>query len=379
MIFQSTLPLRGATAVAPFASIKGRISIHAPLTGSDKFLRKGQNRERISIHAPLTGSDLSRTVFWRQYQRISIHAPLTGSDAMFLALYFLAPNFNPRSPYGERPGCLRQARTGKDFNPRSPYGERQYSSPRQTPRGDFNPRSPYGERLPGMLCQVFFLKISIHAPLTGSDHIHKSIIRISQNFNPRSPYGERLLDRLFHIFDILFQSTLPLRGATSESEQKRASGGISIHAPLTGSDPLRRAYKKRRNHFNPRSPYGERQVGMIWDNRNFKFQSTLPLRGATRGCPCFLEVVMISIHAPLTGSDQENSPFIAAVLISIHAPLTGSDVYVISCIGGVDDFNPRSPYGERQPVGSRLRMMRYFNPRSPYGERPSSEVIFCAN
>ena len=77
--------------------------------------------------------------------------------------------------------------------------------------------------------------------------------------------------------------------------------------------------------FNPRSPYGERLVVRLDNTPAVEFQSTLPLRGATI-TPTLLDLWQ---H------------------ISIHAPLTGSDVYVISCIGGVDDFNPRSPYGER--------------------------------
>ena len=56
---------------------------------------------------------------------------------------------------------------------------------------------------------------------------------------------------------------------------------ISIHAPLTGSDPKNRGQGVETNHFNPRSPYGER-----------------------RGIAMVLDVTAtISIHAPLTGSD----------------------------------------------------------------------------
>ena len=39
---------------------------------------------------------------------ISIHAPLTGSDAWMRRPSMRLINFNPRSPYGERPGnCIR--------------------------------------------------------------------------------------------------------------------------------------------------------------------------------------------------------------------------------------------------------------------------------
>ena len=80
----------------------------------------------------------------------------------------------------------------------------------------------------------------------------------------------------------IFQSTLPLRGATSRPPkpgmsagyfnprspygERRPSGahtdrvsGISIHAPLTGSDDSAGAQSTEPVDFNPRSPYGERQ------------------------------------------------------------------------------------------------------------------------
>ena len=35
--------------------------------------------------------------------KISIHAPLTGSDRYYAGYIYPGHNFNPRSPYGERP------------------------------------------------------------------------------------------------------------------------------------------------------------------------------------------------------------------------------------------------------------------------------------
>ena len=77
--FQSTLPLRGATLFKRSRDNPGKISIHAPLTGSDRIC-----------------SPNASNVF------ISIHAPLTGSDARVGMLDLWHPDFNPRSPYGER-------------------------------------------------------------------------------------------------------------------------------------------------------------------------------------------------------------------------------------------------------------------------------------
>ena len=56
-------------------------------------------------------------------------------------------------------------------------------------------------------------------------------------------------------------------------------------------------------------------------------------------------------------------------IISIHAPLTGSDLLFLNATMRPHYFNPRSPYGERQPTIIRHEINCNFNPRSPYGER----------
>ena len=145
----------------------------------------------------------------------------------------------------------------------------------------------------------------------------------------------------------VFQSTLPARGATKSSGSKTAhsrisihapregsdgcvpflahSQGISIHAPREGSDNAVVALLVGGNisihapregsdgqvvqrlhllaDFNPRSPRGERllftlTILMIW-----KFQSTLPARGATAWVGWLSPADQISIHAPREGSD----------------------------------------------------------------------------
>ena len=100
-----------------------------------------------------------------------------------------------------------------------------------------------------------------------------------------------------------FQSTLPARGATAHNFFQSSIQGISIHAPRTGSDTnnytavalhlisihaprtgsdwMDNDYDQHPEHFNPRSPHGERQ----WDDINKAYSE------------------YISIHAPRTGSD----------------------------------------------------------------------------
>ena len=120
-------------------------------------------------------------------------------------------------------------------------------------------------------------------PARGATDLRNSRPVLYSDFNPRSPHGER------RYADGVFQS-LP---------------DISIHAPRTGSDPMRISVNHPGNGF----------------------QSTLPARGATLFPLVSPNMKSISIHAPRTGSDilharREGSVF----YISIHAPRTGSDV-----------------------------------------------------
>ena len=212
------------------------------------------------------------------------------------------------------------------FNPRSPYGERQ-ALHIQRPRVDhFNPRSPYGERQAACNPSDTPVAISIHAPLTGSDDECPGYLPFPEDFNPRSPYGERLKIMDNAISGQIFQSTLPLRGATTAAIINRPCRMISIHAPLTGSDRydgLPPVVAVISIHA-PLTGSDLRIPSIIQSIK--KFQSTLPLRGAT--------------YPGFRGDRLE--------LFQSTLPLRGATVVTPHHRCLRLDFNPRSPYGERQ-------------------------------
>ena len=147
--------------------------------------------------------------------------------------------------------------------------------------GNFNPRSPCGER------QMFS-----PAPCGASGY-----------FNPRSPCGERRLYAESRLAEYKFQSTLPVRGATRRRCKAAEKQLFQSTLPVRGA-----TYPKRARDWN------------------IKFQSTLPVRGAThlRGRPH--AGTGISIHAPRAGSDKDWIKCLLLISeISIHAPRAGSD------------------------------------------------------
>ena len=85
--FQSTLPVGGATLSDLLTAAHRLISIHAPRGGSDR-----QDGGQGNVPP------------------ISIHAPRGGSDPVLVLLFLLLSDFNPRSPWGERPRNYKYAK-----------------------------------------------------------------------------------------------------------------------------------------------------------------------------------------------------------------------------------------------------------------------------
>ena len=254
--------------------------------------------------------------------------PARGATTRLLRRFCRVNDFNPRSPHGERRSCsITATLTTRYFNPRSPHGERRNPAAGGEAAQDFNPRSPHGER--HCICGQAEAKAAFQStlPARGATAIHKHCMDCSGDFNPRSPHGERPdrprrnrrgLRISIHAprtgsdkagiaqryYEAQFQSTLPARGAT-------------VTLPRIGHST---------ENFNPRSPHGER---LDPDNNEVTigtFQSTLPARGATlrtasmlSACPAFQSTL------PARGATARHSSSPRFDDISIHAPRTGSD------------------------------------------------------
>ena len=153
-----------------------------------------------------------------------------------------------------------------------------------------------------------------------------------------------------------FQSTLPVRGATFPRANVLA----------------------REEDFNPRSPCGERRYGQLGHSLSPSFQSTLPVRGATFTQLFRLVVDFISIHAPRAGSDDARGLSLRHCAISIHAPRAGSDTAVIIAFrrGKISIHAPRA--GSDKRFYCIAHVFENFNPRSPCGERPEAlQRLLC--
>ena len=148
--------------------------------------------------------------------------------------------------------------------------------------------------------------ISIHAPRGGSDRANALSLDDGHIFQSTLPVGGATSAGNPEPYPCGFQSTLPVGGATGKTPgQAGGPAKISIHAPRGGSDPCMMTDEHCPEHFNPRSPWGERpgqgpdrteapgnfnprspwgerRMAVVYGRLQVRFQSTLPVGGATR-------------------------------------------------------------------------------------------------
>ena len=171
------------------------------------------------------------------------------------------------------------------FNPRPPRGERPSVSATDAFTFMFQSTPPAGGATQVPSRAPLIIRVSIHAPRGGSDHINASI--------------------------------------------QDAADVVSIHAPRGGSDLILNPSTPSLLCFNPRPPRGERPDRLGTPEFVAKFQSTPPAGGATRYRPSPSWRLRVSIHAPRGGSDQYAILTCCPSVVSIHAPRGGSDVILL--------------------------------------------------
>ena len=239
---------------------------------------------------------------WQTFQ-----STLPGWGASHNACKNLRPSghFNPRSPGGERhAGAFFKNYDLENFNPRSPGGERRFTQPFNMTLPYFNPRSPGGERHRSFLEIEQPESISIHAPRVGS-----------------------VINCIYARFDEIISIHAPRVGSVPcRSSPVVSSVKISIHAPRVGSVPSDTVCFHRYQHFNPRSPGGERRSSIFGGMPIVPtFQSTLPGWGAsTQATKHDQHYYTFQSTLPGWGASGYQNQHYTAREISIHAPRVGS-------------------------------------------------------
>ena len=198
---------------------------------------------------------------------------------------------------------------------------------------------------------------------------------------------------------ILFQSTLPARGATYSIRMRLYDCNHFNPRSPHGERPPVPGAKPFLIYFNPRSPHGERQEGFSLFNHQVPFQSTLPARGATtclqppsnrlryfnprsphgeRQNAVFItsDTTIFQSTLPARGATGCKSAVLHWMQFQSTLPARGATYSIRMRLYDCNHFNPRSPHGERPPVPGAKPFLIYFNPRSPHGERQEGFSLF---
>ncbi len=235
LLFQPTLPVRGATGSPQTYGVSSGISTHAPRAGSDMatngmapkqldFNPRSPCGERriipISVAVPSTfqptlpvrGATLI-AVFLRPPGHISTHAPRAGSDDRDVGVKFgrCISTHAPRAGSDRSPGSLSIFHFISTHAPRA--GSDSLPGMDNDRYADFNPRSPCGERLYIAGTKERRFKISTHAPRAGSD-------------------GRRTCGSMGG----WISTHAPRAGSDTTTQQMIEAQRISTHAPRAGSD-----------------------------------------------------------------------------------------------------------------------------------------------
>ena len=143
--------------------------------------------------------------------RISIHAPARGATFELRTgddpLIFQSPH-----PHGERPAYAVLCRDSPDFNPRSPRGERPQF------RADL----------------VKLIAISIHAPVRGATNVDPQRF-MDFYISIHAPVRGATCVWMCHLRQATISIHAPVRGATNPFCSVRCPAFISIHAPVRGA------------------------------------------------------------------------------------------------------------------------------------------------
>ena len=220
-----------------------------------------------------------------------------------------------------------------NFNPRSPCGERRSRRCSTDMRYTFQSTLPMrGATHDVAALVVVLLLFQSTLPMRGATR-RAGIVPVAQatfqstlpmrgatgatlakvyeysDFNPRSPCGERLVAYGAALGHKYFNPRSPCGERPNHSTAACGHSPISIHAPHAGSDKYAPRLTTALSNFNPRSPCGERPRAWSTRSSGRPFQSTLPMRGATRPSARFEAMVLFQSTLPMRGATAKSNHF----------------------------------------------------------------------
>ena len=166
----------------------------------------------------------------------------------------------------------------------------------------------------------------------------------------------------------VFQSTPPMREATLCLCSTLRYAVVSIHASHAGGDPISLHRPRTRDSFNPRLPCGRRQKKTPKRRRELRFQSTPPMREATRNTYLYKTKNGFQSTPPMREATTLVTAYYVHCNVSIHASHAGGDFVLIVISANSHGFNPRLPCGRRLCANRNLSKFSWFQSTPPMRE-----------
>ena len=170
-------------------------------------------------------------------------------------------------------------------------------------------------------------------PIRGATNVRRKLVWAIMHFNPRAPYGARLCiveDRPPYRY---FNPRAPSGARLPPGLHHLTPHGFQSTRPIRGATKAYPSPWRQSMHFNPRAPYGARHGRRRGVSQRRKISIHAPHTGRDPDRPCgHLRNKLISIHAPHTGRDRQMRMSGArSVTFQSTRPIRGATCSIIPC------------------------------------------------
>ena len=166
-----------------------------------------------------------------------------------------------------------------------------------------------------------------------------------------------------------FNPRAPYGARRQRPAKKIQHGEFQSTRPIRGATRPKMPIAPPISNFNPRAPYGARHHLYRTLHPCQQFQSTRPIRGATKPGPPTHPSGDISIHAPHTGRDRAKQKQKTREQFQSTRPIRGATAGMMPAGIKIPNFNPRAPYGARLDSGPRIHSVSRISIHAPHTGR----------
>ena len=193
---------------------------------------------------------------------------------------------------------------------------------------------------------VWFGGVSIHASHAGGDEASSPTLARQWGFNPRLPCGRR--PPLYCVYN--------------------PNQGVSIHASHAGGDGWRNIRTSQTCSFNPRLPCGRRLMGQFMEMCIRRFNPRLPCGRRRDSSATMITPAAFQSTPPMREATRFDDHQTNLKQFQSTPPMREATRRRVAGAGNLPRFNPRLPCGRRRALGTLNRLSGVFQSTPPMRE-----------